>query len=68
MNEQKVVYIHTLEYYVAVKRNEVLDFPGGPVVKTPSFHCKGCRFDPWSGKIPHATWCSQKKIIIIMKY
>ena len=25
------------------------DFPGGPVVKTPGFHCKGHRFDPWSG-------------------
>ena len=25
------------------------DFPSGPVVKTPSFHCRGCRFDPWSG-------------------
>ena len=24
------------------------DFPGGPVVKTPCFHCKGHRFDPWS--------------------
>ena len=22
---------------------------GGPVVKTPSFHCRGHRFDPWSG-------------------
>ena len=25
------------------------DFPGGPVVKTAHFHCRGCRFDPWSG-------------------
>ena len=25
------------------------DFPGGPVVKTPSFHCRGHRFDPWPG-------------------
>ena len=24
------------------------DFPGGSVVKTPSFECKGCRFDSWS--------------------
>ena len=23
------------------------DFPGCPVVKTPSFQCKGLRFDPW---------------------
>ena len=25
------------------------DFPGGPVVKMPLFHCKGHGFDPWSG-------------------
>ena len=25
------------------------DFPGGPVVKTLSFQCRGHRFDPWSG-------------------
>ena len=24
------------------------DFPGGPVVKTPHFQCRGCEFDPWS--------------------
>ena len=23
--------------------------PGGPVVKTPHFHCRGRGFDPWSG-------------------
>ena len=28
-------------------------FPGGPVFKTLSFHCRGCRFDPCLGtKIP----------------
>lgn len=26
-----------------------LDFPGGPVVRTPSFRCRGCRIDPWLG-------------------
>ena len=25
------------------------DFPGGPVVMTLSFHCRGCRLDPRSG-------------------
>ena len=25
------------------------DFPGSPVTKTPSFQCKACGFDPWSG-------------------
>ena len=24
------------------------DFPGGSVVKTPHFQCRGCRFNPWS--------------------
>lgn len=24
------------------------DFPGGSVVKTPSFHCRECEFNPWS--------------------
>ena len=28
------------------------DFPGGPVVKTPSFHCRRCGFHPWLGKFP----------------
>ena len=32
------------------------DFPGSPVVKTPSSQCKGHGFDPsgWGTKIPHA--------------
>ena len=25
------------------------DFPSGPVVETPGFHCWGCGCDPWSG-------------------
>ena len=25
------------------------DFPGGPEVKTPRFHCRGHGFDPWLG-------------------
>ena len=25
------------------------DFPGGPVVRTPGFHCRGRGFDPLSG-------------------
>ena len=43
-------------------RSHHQDGPGGPVVKTPLFHCRGHGFDPWSGtKIPHATWHGQKK-------
>ena len=25
------------------------DFPGGPVMKTLSFHCRAHEFNPWSG-------------------
>ena len=25
------------------------DFPGGSAVKTPHFHCRGCRLNSWSG-------------------
>ena len=35
------------------------DFPGGPVVKIPRFHCRGHGFHPWSGK--YAAWPGQKK-------
>ena len=54
-----------MEYYSVTKGNEALtqdtmwvnlknkmlsrDFPGGPVVKTPCFHCRGHWFDPWLG-------------------
>ena len=26
-----------------------MNFPGGPVVENPRFHCMGLRLDPWSG-------------------
>ena len=37
-------------YYLepSVKRPQ-RDFPGGAVVKNLHFHCRGRRFDPWSG-------------------
>ena len=31
-------------------KNFLKDFPGGPVAKTPRFHCRGRGFDPGSGK------------------
>ena len=39
------------------------DFPGGPVVKTLCFHCRGRGFDPWLGKfrIPHRVAKKKKK-------
>ena len=30
--------------------NNSREFLGGPVIKTPDFHCRGHEFDPWSGK------------------
>ena len=41
------------------------DFPGGPVVKTLHFHCRGTGFLPGRGtKIPYSVWYNQnfKKI------
>ena len=35
----------------------LLDSPGGPVVKTPGFHCGGAGLIlGWRTKIPHAAW------------
>ena len=44
-----------------IKYQVIRDFPGGPGVKTPCFHCRGCRFDSWSREVLHAVRCSQKK-------
>ena len=39
---------------------EPRDFPGGPVVKTPHFQCKGMGSISGQGtKIPHAMWQGQ---------
>ena len=35
------------------------DFVGGPVVKTPHFHCRGHGVDPWGTKISQTACCSQ---------
>ena len=39
--------IHTQQNSSSKKK--AWDFPGSPVVKTPSFHCRGYGFDPWLG-------------------
>ena len=45
-----------------IKNRKIRDFPGGPVVKTLRFHCRGTGLIPGQGtKIPHATWCGPKK-------
>ena len=35
--------------YLPFKNIIIHNFPGGPVVKTPCFQCRGLRFHPWSG-------------------
>ena len=45
---------HLLDFYLYISPLHYLkvtkgDFPGGPVVKTPCFQCRGCRFDPRLG-------------------
>ena len=43
------------------------DSPGGPVVKTPCFHCRGHGFDPWLGN-KYCICCLAKKIIFLIVY
>ena len=41
------------------------DFPGGPMGKTLSFHCRGASFIPGQGtRILHVLWWGQKKKVI----
>ena len=49
---------------VAIKKYNILglDFPRGPMVKTLCLHCRGCRFDPWLGKLRSHMWCGAKEI------
>ena len=37
------------------------DFPGGSVVKTPCFHCRGHGFNPWSGNFRMLRGVAKKK-------
>ena len=56
----KLWYIHTVDYYLATKRNKLLihaimGFPGGASSKESTCQCsryKRLRTDPWIGKIP----------------
>ena len=38
-----------------------MGLPSGPVVKTPYFHCRGPRFDPWLGNQDPACHVVQPK-------
>ena len=44
-NSNSKRYVHPNVHSNTIYR----DFPGGPVVKTLCFHCRGCGFNPWSG-------------------
>ena len=50
------VYVHRRrsrfeEFYInqLILKGSWRDFPGGPVVKSPCFQCRGWGFDPWLG-------------------
>ena len=43
-----------LEDIMLSEINQSQDFPGGPEVRTPHFHCMGHEFDTWSGNKDHA--------------
>ena len=56
--EKSIAFLNTIRkrnyennpiYNCIKKPNQTRDFPGGPVVKTPCFQCRGHEFDPWSG-------------------
>ena len=52
----KMWNIHPKEYYSALKRNEIRDFPGGPMVKNLPSNAGDVGLIPGQGtKIPHAT-------------
>ena len=53
---EKDVIIGLLEEF---KKLQAWDFPGGPVVQTPSSQCREHGFDPWLGILP-AAWRGQK--------
>ena len=38
-----------------------MDFPGGPVIRTACFHCRGNRFDPWLGNQDPTSRAAQPK-------
>ena len=49
---------------ISIQEVRKRDFPGGPVVKTPQFQCRGLRFHPWWGNydsINHAAQSPRKK-------
>ena len=45
----KVTKRQTVHGLAHDKNTDFRDFPGSPVANTLHFHCRGLRFDPWSG-------------------
>ena len=45
-----------------LKNENERNFPGGPVVKTSYFQCRGCRFNPWLGNQDPACCILEPKI------
>ena len=54
MDKEDVVYIHTGEYYSAIK-NEILEFPGGPLVKNLPASARYTGLIPGLGRF-HTAW------------
>ena len=49
-------------------KRKTRDFLGGPVVKTPYFHCRGYGFNNGQGtQILHAAWHSHKNLKQVLK-
>ena len=52
--QREEIKLRDMEHALSVsafnnKNSKWGDFPGGPVVKTPYFQCRGRGFDPWLG-------------------
>ena len=52
--------------YRSIKNPLTRDFPGGLVVKTLHFQCRGCRVDPWSrNKDPTGCVAWPKNLLLV---
>ena len=62
-NIKTVVILHVLKKHdKGILGDVIWELPGSPTVRTPHFHCRGYRLDPWLGsKIPQAMQYGQKK-------
>ena len=48
-NETKKNFSFNMKKQNMIQKHMKRDFPGGPVIKTLHFQCRGGRFNPWSG-------------------